>query len=557
MTGRLGCLLALLTFAWTMTGVAPARAEQEMELDEVLSGFDEPVATDPATEQQGDLEAILEGFDDSTAPASEPGPAGEDSTGEAPDVGWFERHVDVSGSTSLGTSYNLIPHYASVGPDPAPPPGSLGTYYGNLQRLRMRGDIQADAAFPSGVRGRIQAYAYYDYAYLIHGSQNYTAAVLQDYQLEAEILDLWIAGRISPHLDLKLGRQVVNWGRSDTLRVTDTLNALNNREPGLVDIEDLRLPSAMARLDGYWDWFSFTALVIPEIRYDYDPPPGNDFYPVYDLSDIPPPPPGFPLTVEQIAALLGQQAAATFNQRLPSLQAERWGSTPEYGGSMTGTFSGWDLSLYVARLYQNRTTTVFNLPTLTEGAIVSDDDRVTMVGAGGNYTRGSWLFKSEIAWFDELDYSYLVANPAWQPTDPIPGYTIGAGSFSRIDSMLGFDYYGIRDVTIALEIAYRRVVDYVPELQYLPNYVYQNNFEAALRVTSEHMHARLRLVAVGVVLANDAGFMGSTLRLSAEYELAAGLAVTGGYLGFFGTDQIPFDTWKDNDRLFAKLKFSF
>jgi len=97
----------------------------------------------------------------------------------------------------------------------------------------------------------------------------------------------------------------------------------------------------------------------------------------------------------------------------------------------------------------------------------------------------------------------------------------------------------------------------VSELQYLPNYVYRDNVEAALRITSEHWNARLKLTALGLVLANEAGLLGATLRLSAEYELGPGLAVTGGYLHFFGADQIPFDTWRDNGRLFAKLKYSF
>ena len=56
------------------------------------------------------------------------------------------------------------------------------------------------------------------------------------------------------HCD-KLGRQIVNWGRSDTVRVLDVINPLDNREPGLVDIEDLRLPVTMARVDYFPKWF--------------------------------------------------------------------------------------------------------------------------------------------------------------------------------------------------------------------------------------------------------------------------------------------------------------
>lgn len=542
------CRLALGLLAASLLSVTPAvaRSAEEPSIEEALAGFDDDAPA--ATAQRGDLEDVLEGFDDV--------PTGVTATDEAEPpaehASFVDRYLELTGSTSLGVSYNVQPHRSTVGPDP-----TIGTYYGNLQRLRARADVQADVSLPRGVRARIQAFGYYDFAYAIHGQEKYTERVLRDYELEGEILDFWIAGRIGSHFDLKLGRQVVNWGRSDTLRVTDTLNALNNREPFLVDIEELRLPSTMAKLDGYFGPFGLSLVVIPEIRYDYDPPPGSDFFPAFDLRDIPAPPPGFPLTRDQIAALFAQQAATAFTGNLPSRRVDRWGATPELGAAATGIFSGWDLSLYVARVYQNRTTTVINLPSVTTGGVLTDDDRITLVGAGGNYTFGSWLFKAEIAWLDELDYVYLVADPAWQPTDPLPGYAVRAGRLSRLDWMAGVEYYGLAQTTLALELAHRHVFDYVDELRYLPNYVYRDNVEVALRVTSEHMNARLTLTGLGLVLVNEGGLLGATLRLSAEYELAAGLAVTGGYLHFFGDDQLPFDTWRYNDRLFAKLKYSF
>ena len=45
-------------------------------------------------------------------------------------------------------------------------------------------------------------------------------------QSEVELYDAYVEGSITDSLDMKLGRQVVIWGRSDTLRVTDILNPL-------------------------------------------------------------------------------------------------------------------------------------------------------------------------------------------------------------------------------------------------------------------------------------------------------------------------------------------
>ncbi|MFP6639950.1 MAG: DUF1302 family protein [Myxococcota bacterium] len=507
-----------------------------------------------AQEADTDLEAILGGFEDvdSARVDEKTGSFPEAEASTTPTENWLDRHVDILASTSLGLSYNVDPHYSSVGPPPDP---GAGTYYGNLQRLRLRSDFQADVALPENWKLRSQFYAFYDFAYVLHGEENYTDEVLDDYQLQAEILDLWLAGSPIYWLDLKLGRQVVDWGRSDSLRITDIWNPLNNREPGLVDIEDLRLPVTMARADFFLGSWSMSALVVPEIRYDYDPPPGSDFFPVVRLDEIPDPPPGGPTKQEILASLAALEAEIFASDPLDG-RADRWGATPEYGASLTGIFSGWDISLYLARVYQNRTTSVTNLPDLTGGALLPLDDRITMVGAGGNYTRGAWLFKAEVAFFDEIDYAFLKPNPNYQDPTDLPYVGIHQ-RFSQIDWMAGVEYYGLGDVSLTLEVAHHHVIDYDPLLQYLPNYVYRDTVDTALRVSSEFLNARLMAHALGLVIVNDAGLQGAFLRLSTEYEVSQALRIDFGYLHYFGHDQIPFDSWQRNNRLFAKFTFSF
>lgn len=512
-----------LALTCTLAGTALA-SEDDFDLDDILGGF----------EESGPLET------EASLPSKESGD-------------WFSQNIAFLGGVSLGASYNVYPHRSSLGPGPD---FSQGTYYGNLQRLRLRTDLQGDVDLPGEWRLRAQFFAFYDFAYTIHGEEKYTQDVLDDYVLQAEILDLWIEGRVTSWLDLKIGRQVVDWGRSESLRVTDIWNPLNNREPGLVDIEDLRLPVATVRADVYLGSWRLTGLVTPEIRYDYDPPPGSDFYPAFRLDELPPPPPGGP-SREEILAQLGALESDAFAGDPLDQSAQRWGSTPEYGLSLSGTFSGWDISFYLARVYQNRTTSVVNLPDLSGIAFQYDDDRVTMLGLGGNYVIGSWLFKAEAAFYDELDYAYLVPNPDYSdPAQDLP-YLGRHGRFSRIDWMLGVEYYGFRDWSLSLELAHRRVLDYDPFLQYLPNYVYRDTVETALRVSRELLNSRLLVHALGIAFVNNAGFQGAFTRLWFEYEVGQAWFLDAGYLGYFGDQQLPFDSWNRNDRLFAKLRFSF
>ncbi len=517
------------------------------------------LAACPALGQSEDpsLDDILAGFDEEPAEGDDEASAEEAEDDEFEDTG-PTRHFDLTGSLSLGASYNVQDHRSSIGPPFPPPPGTPlppGTNFSGVQRLRTRADLQADVYLPKNWKGRIQAFAFYDFAYLAHGRDHYTQDVLNNYQFESEILDFWIEGSVNSWLDLKLGRQVVNWGRSDTLRVTDIWNALNNREPGMVDIEELRLPATMARADIYLGNWQITALVVPEIRYDHNPPPGSDFFPFPNSDDLPEPPPNAPSKAEILQSNINPAGWQN--------QAPQWGATPEYGAALTGVFSGWDISLYAARVYQNQTSSVIGLPDPSLAAayrIDSAHDLVTFLGGGANYTRGAWLFKAESAFLDELDYSFLEPNPAYDPLPSDPPdhpYLVSSIRLSRIDWMVGAEYYGFGDTTISFDLAHRHVIDYDPVLQYLPNYVYENSVEVALRIGSEFFNARLRTNALGIVLANEKGFQGGLLRIWGDYELADALIITAGYIHYFGTNQLPFDSWEENGRVFAQLKYSF
>jgi hypothetical protein len=260
----------------------------------------------------------------------------------------------------------------------------------------------------------------------------------------------------------------------------------------------------------------------------------------------------------------------------PNEAASTWGATPEFGGALTGIFSGWDFSLYASRTYQNRTSTVVSIPEFSLTPLfVTDDDLVWMFGAGANWTFGSWLLKGEIAYLHDLDYTTLVPDwdrcpvpltvdelPDFLGADPeelltcIP-YSVRALTLPRLDYMVGLEYYGISNLNVAIEVAHRHLFDYDPLLQFLPNYTYEDSIELAVRLTKDLMAERLTLTALGIGIFNNDGHVGSVLRFSADYDVIDALVLSGGYLHFVGSDQVPFNSWQDNNRLFMKIKYSF
>ncbi len=486
-------LCALLTLA--VMSVSAQVSEPEGDASEVsedlFGGFDDEPEED-----------LLQGF------GSESAAKFEVETIELP----AESIWDLSGSVEISPSINLITHHSST-----------GTNYTGVSRLRTRLNIELDVELPREWEARIAGFVFYDFIYAIRGRNDFTGDVLEQYEREADFLDFYVQGSLADNLDLKAGRQVVIWGRTDTIRILDVLNPLDRLEPGRVDIEDLRRPVTMAKFDYYVDNWNLSAIYIPEIRFNLDPPYGSDFF--VDASRFLPT--GAP-----------PQLADAINTA-PTVKPKHF-IDPEFALSATGIYSGWDISFHGAYLWDDAP---YLTGSLTDpNTIRYEHARTWMGGTGGNYILGSWLLKSEIAFFDGITFS--VADPASGQFDQIKK--------NRLDAMIGIEYYGFHNTSVALEVANRHILDFDERLK--PGHR-ANQLETALRITRNFVHQTLE--ATGVVLMfGRPDDDGALVRLSLDYDVLDGFVVGGGVIKYFGFPS-PIDTWNDNDRIFLHAKYSF
>lgn len=443
-----------------------------------------------ATADDGDV-GDMGGFEDDE-------PAGEyefdtTSTEEA------DRWWNIDGSVGVSTSINWNRHRSATGTD-----------FSDLQRLRLRLNLQLDARLPYDWKFRASPHIWYDFAYAIQGFSNYTNNVINDYEWEGEFQDTYLEGPLLPGLDLKIGRQVVNWGRSEQLRVLDVLNPLDQREPARADIEDLLRSVGMAKLD--WtvnsNW-TVTGIAIPEIRFSDLPSFGSDFNP----QGFGPP-------------------APIFNEQSPD-DFENW----EAAAAVRGIFEGWDISFHYAYFFDDNPVArplIFQL-----GAPVKFvHPRLHLFGAGGNYTFGSWLIKGELVYIEGLQYT---------------GDNDHRG---RIDALFGIEYYGISENTFAFEVTERHVIGHNAFIRAAPNFVRQDKIDYALRWSADWMNARLTTTVVGVLLGHK--FQdGAIIRAQADYDFMDGLTGTIGILMFQAGTFPPINRFASNDRVFIDIKYSF
>jgi hypothetical protein len=433
---------------------------------------------------EDDLTDVLGGFDEDAGPLSTERPKTVGSS-----------KCEPYGSVGLSTAYN----YAQDRP------GGGETDYRGFSRLR--GEVQSglDVSLPVEWKGRISGHGWYDAIYRLRGRDDYTDELLDENEVETEFDEVWVQGTVSRHLDAKLGRQIVVWGKSDNIRVTDILNPLDRREPGMVDIEDLRLPVGMTRLDCYFGNWDLTGLLVHEVRFSKRPAFGSDFLP---------------------------SSSAPAPEEEPATTLEN----TQYAATLSGILGKWDVALYVADVFDDRRHLEED-PASRQQA--RSHSRIRMAGAAASVAAGNWLLKTEAAYFDGLEYSADPDRPK-----------------ARYDVLAGVEYRGISDTVVSLEAANRHIVGFDEEMGAAPDAAREDEFQAALRLTRNCRHDTLRLRYLLRLFGTD-GEDGGFHRLWAEHAVTDAIRLTVGIVDYMSGDVPPYDTIGDNDRAFAECRYSF
>jgi hypothetical protein len=383
-------------------------------------------------------------------------------------------------------------------------PGLSEPDYRGISKLRTTLQLELPVRMSSQWNGFVSGQAFYDFSYGLKGRENFTPEALDLYEDQAELREAYLSGSPWAGVDVKFGRQIVNWGAADYVRVVDILNPLDSREPGLVDIEDLRLPITISRIDFSMNRWTLSGVAVHEVDFGRNPVFNSQFSP-------------FP--------------AAPPTELKPS---ESLGNT-EVAVSLTGSLPGLDLGLYLADYYDDipHFETVGGIPRLNHS-------RLSMAGMSANGVSGNWGWKGEAALVNGLRFNNL-------PSDRL----------SRLDTLVGLEYSGIPDTAIALEVVNRHLMDYSSVLKAAPDIQDENLTQYILSLRRSFLRDRLHLHSLFSFF--GAGFeQGSFQRLSAEYQLRDGLALTLGALFFHSGERggVP-DTYEHNDILFMQAKYSF
>ena len=422
-----------------------------------------------------------------------------ESTDETPPDTW----LDLSGNLKFSSSSQ----FAADPPDPGK------TDFRGINELKSSLFLRSDMTVSQAFTARVDATAFYNGIYRIRGQGHYTDQTLDTYESDLELMNCYIEGQVSHRMDIKLGRQVVAWGKSDSFRITDVLNPVDYQEPGRKDLSESKLPVLMAKLDVYTGPFNLSVIGSFEHRWNRYPVFGSMFYP-FD----------FPISDEDGTS--------------PSF------SDMDYALALGTSFAGSDLSVYMAD-YMDTTPymkTAFPLPVFT-----LEHARVKMIGADINHAWKNWLFKAEAAFFSGIRFSdYL--DP------PFNLVHLSNQTFDTTQVLCGIEYMGFKDTYLSLEATNTRINGYDNSLE--RSGISKNNPRLAFKLIRTCLNGAATITLQSKFSGQNSQD-GAVHKMEMSYNLSDDLTVSGGVLWFEAGKNFIYQTIGDKDMVFIDLSYYF
>jgi len=376
----------------------------------------------------------------------------------------------------------------------------------------------------------------YDAAYA-YQSEIYSTEDLEAYQFLAMPRDLNLSIELS-RVDITLGRQVVTWGEGDVLSPVDVVNPRDQREPGLADLDDIRIPVLATRLGYFFNKQRFELIVVHQPEYGLRPPPLGTF--------------------SALPAVL-QSGSVRFD--LDSVQERKtfhYGDEPSDFGLETQQFffrwqykgSGLDLALHIASvLYREGVMIIPSSaamldPTISEVVIGFEHPRYTMGGVSGALPVGGFIFKWEAA--------IEIQKPVTVTTSNNVSTSIGAEPTDIGTLMTGLTYSGFTDTTVALEVQKSYALAAPDSASFDPNMPI-----IAARSNHSFFKEDLKLNLAASMFGWQAEY-GWLVRGDINYRVVQGVSAALGYMLYEPADELgPIAGYDRHDRLFLRLRWDF
>lgn len=336
---------------------------------------------------------------------------------------------------------------------------------------------------------------------------------------ELSLRDAYIEFETIDNLWLKIGRQIIAFGESEFIQILDMANPRDERELGLVDLEDARLPVLATRLSYVGQRWGVDLALIQEFINNRYSGKGADFDPYIGLRNA-------------VTIVSGEEPEVNIHR--PGILFRNFWSHA-YG----------DIHLIYSKGFDH--SPVLDLSPQGGSVVYQRYPEVSTYGVAANWITGSWLFKGELA---KKENMYLAKNNFSEELSL--GYGMGElyKKKNLLQSMVGVEYSAYQDAQLSAELVITKVLDY-------ENSLAVNAWDRIFlsRIAFEFFRDTANLEFIwSHWLEGDS----DSLRLAYNYDFSDEISFTGGYIDFMAeNNRSILYPYQNNDRWFGSVSYSF
>lgn len=311
--------------------------------------------------------------------------------------------------------------------------------------------------------------------------------------------------------DLRMGRQIIIWGVSDGMRITDLVSPMDMTEFLAREYDDIRIPVTAIRGRYFNQWMNLELLYIPVSSYFILPTqksnPWNFFPQQEGLETI------------------------YFSDISPEASFENG----EYGIRSSFFLNNLDFSISMLHTWNKMPVLERRLTTNNDSLLIYPHyNRLDMLGADLSVSAGQFVLRGEYAlYIGELqslegEYTDIERNTS--------------------NFLLGIDWYPGYDWTLSAQYSHKLIPDYLDRMENKSNTIL-----STISISKKLLRNLLHISTFAYVDISNQAFFN---RSSIDYSLSDEIKIYLGYDWFHG-DSGMFGYYKDNSEIWMKGKFSF
>ena len=479
----------------------------------------------------------------------------EEGWGESEDEGWGDENKIVSEENGYDTNTEKISF--SLPKPNLPFQGFLRQTVAHhltdksspkdFSSVQMAVEIEYDKRFLDDFRFHFVGQGFYDFVYLIEGRNKYSDEELDELESGGKLKECWISWR-KEMFDIYAGRQIVVWGESDGLAITDLINPRDQSLFFYQNLEDSRLGVGMLRFNYYWGNNTLSLITIGEFRPNRLSIEGSEF----DFR---------PIILEEFNIL-------PFEVKIGDHQSPGISSQPEWGIRLMMPGEGYDISFMAASLFDD--DFVFSVGDSNFSTDTGLLDKVTldllhkrfdMIGFTANKMLDKFIFKIEFAYYHDKSFNVINEQllldldpgsgmPSFLSDQKLTDELILIENRNVINIAAGFDYAYSDKLTILFNQQFQKILDFDERL--LAN---EETYITFVNFSFSFLNDALNPGYTIFYFAEDKDFVH---KLNIYYETTMGFNIGAGVDVVATPDSdSSVGVFKDTSRFWAEVKCSF